>query len=281
MKTLRAAAILALLGLGGGVLLSIAPSAPMFSRPRAQVTAGPAHIVPLMAVYDNRSANPDGSGVYSVSYLIAVRKDGSRAQISTRHLGKGWLKTRMVYDPATKLRVEIHDGLGIKTTWPGQASDLKGIIAPGCPELAGSQTAQVLGHTAVQDSHSVDTTGGDLTVLDGWRIPELGCLRALTTFRHRNEDGSYVRNGEDRLVWLSEIDPPESFFEVSPQLEEVSPLEEFQRYIRAGLWSESEPVPFGVAQSDVAYAYWNGRIDHAQALKSIHEIDGNQASERP
>jgi len=273
MKTLITAVVLALLGFGGG-LLSIAPSSPMFFRPGAQVRAGSARVVPLLAVYDNRSANPDGSGVYSVTYLIAARRDGSRAMISTWHFGKGWLKTRRVYNPATRVSTDIRDDLGIKTTWPGQATDTKSIITPGCPQLAGSQTIQVLGHKAVHDWH---TGGGDEpTVLDGWRIPELGCLRALLTFRYRSKDGSFARNGEDRLVWLSETDPPNSFFEVSPQLEEVSPVEAFPYFIRAGLWNESEPVPFGAQQSDVAYAYWNGKIDRPQAMTTLHQLEADQ-----
>jgi hypothetical protein len=253
----------------------------MFSRPGASVHAEQARLVPLMALYDNRSANPDGSGIYSVTYLIAVRKDGSRVWISTSRFGKGWLKTRVVYDPTTKLRIDIHDDLGIKTTWPGQPTDVKGIIEAGCAQLAGGQTVQVLGHNAVQDLHSVDTGGGDLTVLDGWRIPELGCLRALIAFRHRSKDGSYARNGEDRLVWLSETDPPESFFEVSPDLEEVSPTEAFQRYITAGLWSGSEAVPFGTGQSDVAYDFWNGRIDRAQATARMRQMETDQVPGQP
>jgi hypothetical protein len=280
MKTLRVAAILAVLGFGGG-LLSNAPSTLIFSRPGLQAPATPAVIVPLMANYENRSANPDGSGVFSVSYMIAVRKDGSRAQISTDQFGKGWLKTRTVYDPTSRVRVTIHDDVGIKTTWPNQSSDLKGIIAQGCTALAGSKTVNILGYTAVQVSHSVDPMDGQVIVLDSWRIPELGCLRALTTFQVKNENGASARNGEDRLVWLSETDPPNSFFEVSPQLEEVSPLESYQRYTKAGLWSESDPVPFGVEQGDVAYAYWNGRIDRAQATKSVQQLDANRDPERP
>jgi len=279
MKKLAAIAVLALLGFGAGALTT--GSSPMFSRPRAQAGAGQARLVPLMALFDNGSANPDGSGVYSVTYLIAVRKDGLRAWISTSRFGKGWLKTRVVYDPSTKQRVDIHDDLGIKTTWPGQPTDVKGAIATACPQIVDGQTVQVLGHSAVQNLHKVDTGGGELTVIDGWRIPELGCLRALTTFRHRSNDDSYVRNGEDRLVWLSETDPPESYFGVSPGLEEVSPSEAFQRYVRAGLWSDSEPAPSGTEQSDVSYAFWNGRVDRAQAMARIREMETNQVPAQP
>jgi hypothetical protein len=233
-----------------------------------------------MAVYEDRSINLDGSGVFSMTFVVGVRKDGSRAIIFTEPKGSGGLKTRSVYDPATRVRVEIHDDLGIKTTWPGQITDFKSVIAPTCPQVTGGQTISVLGHNAVQDDHD-ETTGGRAPVFDGWRIPDLGCLRALTTFRDTKRDGSYARKGEDRLVWLWETDPPGSFFEVSPELEEVSPLEAFQRFTRAGLVSESAPVPIGAQLSDVAYAYWNGKIQRAQALTSMQQIQAKQVPGQP
>jgi hypothetical protein len=232
-----------------------------------------------MAVYDTRSTNLDGSGVFSMTYVIAVRKDGSRAMISNDHFGNGWLKTRRVYDPAAKARVDVHDDLGIKTTWPGQPTDTKSIIAPACPQLNGGRNMSVLGHDAVQDWH-FEAKGGVRPVFDGWRIPELGCLRALTEVKD-TDGGPYDRKGEDRLVWLAETDPPDSFFEVSPELEEVSPLEAFQRFIRAGLLSESEEAPIGYQKADIAYAYWNGKMQRTEAATRIQRTEANEVPAKP
>jgi hypothetical protein len=275
MRVATAYAILALVGFGAGVLL-VQPSSSPSSTACAYVPN-----VPLLAVYENRSANPDGSEVSVLSYLIAVRKDGARAMIWTDHLGSGWVQTRMVYDPAMQTRVDIHDNLGIKTTWPRQQTDPKSIIVPSCRPLVGSRAIEVLGYTALHDWHFTDSAGNSADVVDGWRIPELGCLRATTAGQTRQKDGSYARDVEDRLVWLSLTDPPDSFFAVSDQLEEVSPAEEFQRYIRAGLFSESEPVLSAWKLNDVAYWYFHDKFDRPTATRRMQQIDASQVPGQP
>lgn len=275
MRFLRMCAIVALAGFGAGLLL-IQPARTPLSTAYAYVPN-----VPLMAVYDTRSANPDGSGVFGTSKLIAVRRDGSRAIIWTIRLPHGSVLLREIYDPATQTRVDVRESLGIKSTWPRQPTDPLSIVVSSCSPLPGSETIKVLGYTAVQDWHQQDTLSNGFAVVSGWRIPELGCLRATTVLQDRAIDGSSGRNGEDRLVWLSLADPPDSLFAVPDQLEEVSPAEEWERYVRAGLVSASQPVYTATKQSDLAYRVFNGKIDRATALDEWQQIDANQIPGQP
>jgi hypothetical protein len=306
MKTLAIFAFVALVGVGVGFLVILpaggpqsiaqpyaAGSKPHSSKGSATSTAahalfpsaaagapagGPSTAVhayvpnvPLTAVVSTRSANPDGSEASELTHAVAVRRDGARAVLYPTPTRNGWLQTRIIYDPATQTTTYIRDNLGIKTTLPGQPHDPMSVITSGCSALPGTEPMDLLWYKAVQDTHFVDTTG--TATFNSWRIPELGCLMARSTNQVRDEDGSYARQVEERVIWLSLGDPPDEYFDVSPELEEVTPSEEWQRYLSAGMVSESADAGLiGPRQGDVAYSFYHGKIDRATAETQMQKI---------
>jgi len=165
--------------------------------------------------------------------ITARRSDGTTVTARTVGTVEKNLQARFLTVPGRD-RVEAHDALGLKTTWPSspQAGGLLDRLSSPRPHCLYGDF--VLFRDDIVLGHPVSVVrrerGSERTTC--WYAEDLGCETLGYTYEQKLADGAWKVNIVERATALVLGEPEPSQFTIPPTLTEATPSETNRRYFQ-------------------------------------------------